>query len=582
LGKDISHHLGAGSWHLLFDRLLDGNPQPVTMSQLDPYQLLVVNAPFALPQIVVMSGPGSGKTRTAIERVRELIVHNQRVVVLTFTNAAAREFLNRLGAAAYARHLVVADTKVSFCGTLHSYCYRLVRRFAKLAGYANSNITILPEDDQDLLLCRIRDKLNFKRSIKQVHAQPYDLLCKQIWSEYYFLLRRNSLIDYDEILSRGLFLLTLPRVREEMGIDTLVIEEAQDSAEIDWGIYKSIPAKHRFFIGDIDQAIFEFRKAYPQGFLDTIAEHDTTTFRLEYNYRCSRMICEAANNLIRHNKHRYEKSTLSVTPDYGRVTVTKLADQWEEARWLMARFTEWTPEKEVAVLCRVNHDIDKLRYTLISHGVSVFTARENGERPEDWRRALLLVGLMASPHNNYLAEQFLLLDNSLSVVRQWELEAHTTGSYLSERIGKFEPLASWPTFLASRGVSAATCELINQIYLDLPGDTSPTDLLEELHTRHAEHRNHKAQAGQIYCGTIHSAKGREFDCVFLPAFEDLPKLFDKNIEEERRLVFVALTRARFEVHISWAQVRRPEWGERQAREISRFVREMELPNDANP
>lgn len=571
---------------------------------LNPSQLKAVH--LDAPLIVVPSGPGSGKTRTAVERTARLLRAGRSVLVLTFTNSGASEFRSRilgdLNASKYSDSPWVGKSErqfhekqsirsVSECTsaradflTLHAYCFRLIRRHGHLIGYTSDGVSMLPPGDADELLEEVRDSLGFKMNLKdlQVHESGA-VQVQQVWNEYRFRLKQNNLVDYDRILFDGLALLGMPEVRAAVAVDELIVEEAQDSAAIDWSIYNAIPAASRFIIGDVDQAIFEFRAAYPEGFLNLIESKEAAVLPLEENYRCAEQICYRANCLIGYNANRYPKQTISRIGQKGTVTVEGFNEPWGE----MVRMGELIAlhhGKSIAVLCRTNHGIKQAREFLGTIGMPVHTAYGRGNfnrfnQPADWRLATLLIGLIVSPYNEIIVEQLLRLNHPLATVTQWKLEERARGGSLCDRFDGARAVGTRQqvfNFLAVNGVTSSTVDLIQQRATLLPENASIADLLQDLHGRDLFEQQQPADT--IYTGTIHSAKGREFDVVFLPMFEE-SRMNDENIEEERRLAFVALTRARTYVHISFSRQRRPRWGDTEYTRPSRFIEEMglELP-----
>jgi superfamily I DNA/RNA helicase len=523
---------------------------------LNPSQKRAVEADEKL--VVVMSGPGSGKTRVAVERVKRL--KSKSIVVLTFTNAAAREFRNRVMTESVAGIRSVSEVqRLEFCGTLHSYCFRLIRQFGRLIGYGHGNVALLPESDSKALF-------------KQIEARLKDSE-ERILDEYYFTLKQNNLVDYDRILRDGLRLLQFNEVRAAVRIEHLIIEEAQDSAEIDWQIYAAIPADNRFVIGDVDQAIFEFRQAYPAGFLALANTSASTVIKLEENYRCAKVICEAANKLIRCNESRYEKDTISATGETGSIVVRGFGDAWEELTHV-SRLLTADAKLGIAVLFRTNHELNRAYNFFYAAGlVNIFRADEREAIPADWRRALLTVGLAASPYNEVIAQQLLCLEHDPVLVADWKLEAQATGTYLSDRLPKYDPRIGILKWLAICGIEKRTIGLIEERTRVIPQDAQISDLLQDLYS--GEQFRRAPTQDSVFIGTIHSAKGREFDVVFLPAFEET-KMNEQNIEEERRLAFVAVTRARSALHISYAQKRTMKWGDIVEAKPSRFIGEMGL------
>jgi DNA helicase-2/ATP-dependent DNA helicase PcrA len=494
------------------------------------------------PQIVVMSGPGSGKTMTALARVK------------------------RLGGA-------------SFVGTLHAYCFRLLRLYGHNVGFGNF-VTIISEQEAAKLIEQTAVRLKLKKD---------DPLVRQ---DYLFTLRHNNVVDYDGLLRYGRHLLDYEEVRQAERCAHLVVEEAQDSAEIDWSIYFRIPADNRFIIGDVDQSVFEWRKAFPEGLLNVARDPASTVFKLEENYRCASSICSAANHLIEHNKSRYEKVTRSATDQMGGVEVHTFNDAGAE---LLSLANCVGRRCHAAVLCRTNHQVGEIAQYLASSGIKFDTVGNTFEgRPPDWQRALLLIGLAASPYNELLAEQLLLLDHDPHEVAKWKRETVAQGKNLSYLLPSTPPTdkingSDVLKFLGMNNVSVATIELIRSRAQLLPEDATLSDLLQDLSSR--EMFGKKPSTSNLYVGTIHSAKGREWDYVFLPGFEEgtiplgtrgllsqFPSLKDhpnaEGIEEERRLAYVAITRARTAVFISWCARRQPRWGDVTECVPSRFIAEL--------
>lgn len=551
----------------------------------DPQQAAVINAPafisFTDAQNVVMSGPGSGKTFTAVSRVRHLTAEARKVVVLTFTNSAAQEFSHRIGTYHVSLGNIAADYRPQFVGTLHAYCFRLCRKYAHLLGYVHGNLSILPEDERDTLLKQIRDMLGFKMGLDKIRATRDDALTKQIWDEYRFTLRRNHLVDYDMILEDAKTLLGIAEVREAMAIDDLVVDEAQDSALIDWEIYRLIPAKMRTYFGDVDQCVFQFRGAQPHLLMEAALKAGAKVFLLENNYRSDVSICEAANSLISHNQDRWRKQTRPIDPTrLGRVIAEKFDNDWDEMESLAARLRGMS--RTAAVLCRTNYQADKIHGYLWQQGIQCYKPNEYRRRPPEFKRLTILLGIMIAPRNEMLAEQYFLLDRPAIEVTGWKLKVTAAGDYLSDHLPKERFTTCTEilngdvlTFLAKNGISQTTIDWVANRMTALPEDATLADLLHSLYDDPYSDSRAPQPPNTVYVGTMHSAKGREFDVVFLPAFEELDMKDAVPIEEERRLAFVAITRARHDVYISWADSRRPQWGQVQHRRPSRFIKEME-------
>lgn len=241
---------------------------------LNSAQQAVVGSKAALR--VVIAGPGSGKTRTLVEAVKASLRATHmggRIAIMTFTNAGSAEFRHRLplgGGAGYIDGEIVRGEpiKLVHCGTLHAYCFKLIQRFGNFLSYIPGKVAILPDKERIPRLLACRDKLGVKLSEKallEAQTNPHPMPEKQsaglVWREYEFLLKRNNLVDFDGILRQGYELLQMPPVRHQVQLDYLFIDEAHDSAAIDWEIYRIFPAMNKMIVLDPDQIIYSFRGA---------------------------------------------------------------------------------------------------------------------------------------------------------------------------------------------------------------------------------------------------------------------------------------------------------------------------------
>lgn len=538
--------------------------------------------------VAVAAGPGSGKTLVLTERARFISntvpardaepCAQPRIVILTYTNAGAHEIRSRLD----------GMTIVEFVGTLHSWCLKLLQIYGHHIGYRPGAIAILAASDRDRVLLDVRDKLAVKVSDRVLLAGPSGVPTPEtelIRKEYDFVLKRAGLVDYDRILKDAVHLLNFDAVRQGLGtIDHLLVDEAQDSAVIDWLIYSKIPATHRFYVGDPDQCCFQFRGAYPAGFVE-ISKHANVLVRLEINYRSDRHICLAANRLIAHNKVRVEKLSVPTSGQHGQVEAHGFENAFLELEDVAARIREERPSS-IAVLCRINSEVKRCLDYLREAGIPV-ADRSERKLPEDWKRALLLVAIAINPNNDILVEQFLRLDLQAVHVNRLKLMClaseqtlfHSSGRPVNLPTDTPDSLAS---YLASNRVSDATVGLVRERASLLATDSGLPDLLADLHA-HSEAPAPSNDEGKVVVSTIHGAKGKEWNVVFLPAFEQgiIPHTIVTgglnviDFEEERRLAFVAVTRARHKVFLSYAERRKQQWGVAE-NAPSQFLAEMGL------
>ena len=177
---------------------------------------------------VVIAGPGSGKTFTLAECVKDHAA-TDTIAVMTFTNATAYELRKRLSSDWSSWDAAIAE-KLAFIGTTHSYCFKLIQRFGHLIGYRSKHVAILPDGERIPRLLAVRDKLGIKASQGKLLDRSWQNTNEGllVFREYDFLLKRNNLVDFDGILREGAQLLRQDEVRKRAKLDWLFVDERQD------------------------------------------------------------------------------------------------------------------------------------------------------------------------------------------------------------------------------------------------------------------------------------------------------------------------------------------------------------------
>lgn len=515
------------------------------------------------PRRMVLAGPGSGKTKTVVEVVAKAVREVQTVVLLTFTNAGAKEFTDRMGG---------LGKELAYAGNVHGYCLRLIQTYGHLIGY-RPPVGVLAEADREDRLTETMNTLGHTMSRKALMAHR-DLKAEQVWMDYIFTLKTDNLVDFDTILSAGAQLLGRTDVQAQIKVDLLVVDEVQDSAMIDWMIYGNIPAARKCFMGDWDQAIYEFRGA--RDFTAEATQSDAQILRLEENYRSDTIICDRANRLIERNVNRLPKKIVPVSEVGGDIFVTAYETGQLELSAASIKASALLFRQTVAILCRQNETARAFSQFMEAGGIPLERSVEP-PYPPSWKRAMLLLSLCLG-YNEATAVQLLKLDHSAAEVEREKLTAKAEKRELRALPGSTPTsLRSVPRFLSMMGVDGYLVAAIER-RIDLLPQSEPTfsDLICDLN---ANAREARIETQGIFVGTIHSAKGREFDVVFLPAFEQgvIPSgKANADIEEERRVAFVGITRARHAVYFSHVKVRTNQWGVTSEQKPSQFLEEMGL------
>jgi DNA helicase-2/ATP-dependent DNA helicase PcrA len=355
-----------------------GNP---LLENLNPQQLQAVTAGEG--QILVLAGPGSGKTRVLTRRLAYLIEHDgvpaYDIIAVTFTNKAAREMENRVVT------LVQRSLEGLWLGTFHAMCARLLRREAALLPF-KSNFVIFDENDQQALVKRamrefkIDEKVNRPASIlaaissakndlltpKELPAHSYrEEIVSRIYTRYQELLQVNNAVDFDDLLFYGARLLQdNPSVREKYAqrFRHVLVDEFQDTNLAQYELLKHLSSYHKniFVVGDEDQSIYRWRGADYRNVLRFEKDFPKCEkILLEQNYRSTQNILDAARGVIDQNRNRTPKHLFSERGSGNKIVRFTAVDDHAEAAYVVDTIAQFLGAKKArasdfAVMYRTN------------------------------------------------------------------------------------------------------------------------------------------------------------------------------------------------------------------------------------
>ena len=588
--------------------------------------------------LLVLAGPGSGKTRVITSRIAAMIdagVRPYHICAITFTNKAAEEMRIRVQQTASASGVYVS--------TFHALCVRILRQYAEQAEI-QPNFSIYDVDDQKrcmkeaIAACQV-DSSNFTpaRMLDIVSRLKNDLedeaayaarsddffgkYAAKIYTKYQAMLRQNNALDFDDLLVKTAFLLRdRPDVRLELSnrFQYLLVDEYQDTNHAQYQIAKGLALAHRNICvtGDPDQSIYRWRGADIKNIL--IFEKDwpeAVVVKLEENFRSTPNILEKASKLIAANTKRKHKELIATRPAGEAVVIETCEDEAQETRLISERvkkiIADGIDPNEIAVFYRVNSMSrtieealirDRLPYQVV-RGVEFYARKEI-------RDMLSYMKLIANPRDD-IAFQRAISTHSRGIgktsVERLEPFARRLGLSLLEAAARAEQIETInrPTQDRIRAFAA----MIAKFRKDIDGPVGPLmdcvfaesgyaeslkasgqdaqsaiDNVNELINAAAEYDSknetpsladymqsialysdtdvYNPDAGRVSLMTLHAAKGLEFDHVFIIGLEEgiLPHERSLNggiddMEEERRLFFVGITRARQFLHISYARHR---------------------------
>ena len=628
--------------------------------------------------LLIIAGPGSGKTRVMAHRVAYLIgvtgVSPWKILGVTFTNKAARELLERC------ERLVGLGSNELQVRTFHGFCARVLRSDGENVGL-QSDFTIYDSDDQARVIRRILEDIDIDpkqfppRSVLGVisdaknnlqspeqlskRTETYrDEVMSRIYEAYEAALHRANAVDFDDLLSKTYTLLEGdPEILEkyQQRYEYLLVDEFQDTNPLQFQVARLLALKSRNIcvVGDPDQSIYSWRHADPSNLTDFQSTfNETKIVTLDQSYRSTQIILEAADSVIGNNDERMEKNLWTENDRGSRITVAEAYNEEEEARLVLQATVELQEKhgidrNEIAVMYRVNAQSRAFEVTCNREGIPYRLV--GGVKFYDRKEVkdiLAFLSLIANPAADAALERVInvpargisaksltelrrvaLVNNvpildvilDISRVKGGDEEPAAYGCTLATRaLNSIATFGDLITRLIEQSMALDTTELIDlavertgygaMLREDKERGEERMENLQELRAS-AEQFSGSDERGQltdflenvalvsdvdglqggddseidadaITLITLHQAKGLEYDAVFLVGLEDgmLPhsrSLEDPaQLEEERRLLYVGMTRARKRLYMFRAFQRRFH-GQSGSQTASRFL--LEIP-----
>ncbi len=600
--------------------------------------------------ILVLAGAGSGKTRCIIHRVAYLIkekgVPPWKILVVTFTNKAARELRERL------EDLLNINASSLWVGTFHSICLRILR-FEKDYHPFGANFSIYGDDEQRSILRKIykekgyhQKNYPFNRVLSRISRYKNRLILPEeiseeeknlgvyqsrvidIYHQYQQTLLMNKAMDFDDILLYTARLLQSHEMLRNKYRETfqyIMIDEYQDTNMAQFEIIHQLGQEHQrvCVVGDDDQAIYSFRGASLRNILEFEKDYDSVRkIRLEQNYRSTNSILRLANIVIKENRQRHPKALFSELGEGLKPVLNVYADANLEADMIAKDIYDMWQDglalSEMVVLYRTNAQSRLFEIALTQKKVPyTIVGSQNFYQRKEVKDLIAYLNVMINPADN---ESLLRIINEpargIGQTTQGRLLSHAADAHISmyqavqnvdfvPKINaglraKVSDFAEMMKGYASRVGKDPVVELVKELVEELgfigqyrkSGDPKEIaraeNLIEfvasvsEFADRFSEENNRAAlladfmphvalqtdldraegQQESIMLMTLHNAKGLEFDTVYIAGMENelLPHRMSmetrEEIEEERRLFYVGITRAKRRLVLSLAQTRR--------------------------
>lgn len=587
---------------------------------------------------LVLAGAGSGKTRTITYRVARLIesgVDPSRILLVTFTNKAAKEMMARVAS------LFGAEVSRVWGGTFHSIANRIIRANANRLGFS-SRYTILDQDDAESLLKAVMKELaidpkarrfptaavtqnilSFAQNTISTVAETLELThphfvplagdIEEIGRLYQERKRQANAMDFDDLLKNWLVLMADPTVGDGIArqFQYVLVDEYQDTNALQAAIVKAAASHHRnlLVVGDDAQSIYAFRGADVRNILAFPKEWpDARIFKLLTNYRSTPDILDLANDSLSHNERQFQKELVAVRDRGKKPVVVPFSSARQEADFVASKIEtlrhDGVPSREIAVLFRSSAHSQALEFELLKRNVEYeyrggmkFFARahvkdalaylrviENVKDEAAWIRclnhhpgigAVTAIQVARSVQKMPEVESVLASDIGIRLPPRsragWEACASLLSRVLAERPSPAFMLrvliTSWyrdylereyPDW-KDRQEDLEQLASFAETYPDAASFLADIALYDDVisgNSQKSESLKVESQ-GRVILSTIHQAKGLEWDTVFLIHLSEnnFPHRRamgeEGGLEEERRLFYVAVTRARRSLFLTY-------------------------------
>lgn len=613
--------------------------------------------------LLILAGAGSGKTRVLTHRIAYLIQEKQvnpwNIMAITFTNKAAQEMRDRVD------KIVGFGSESVWVSTFHSSCVRILRRYIDRIGY-NNNFSIYDADDQKTLMKGICKKLNidtklFKEKMflgaishakdELISPEQYREMAggdqkqrkiAEVYTEYQNQLKSNNALDFDDLITKTVELFRLhPDVlmNYQERFRYIMVDEYQDTNTAQFKFISLLASAYENLcvVGDDDQSIYKFRGANIGNILNFEQDFpNARVIKLEQNYRSTQNILNCANEVIKNNEGRKEKSLWTQNPVGDLVHFQQFQNGYEEAEFVAGDIRSGVRDGhfsygDCAILYRTNAQsrlfeekfmMANIPYKIVG-GVNFYARKEikdilaylktidNGRDDIAVRRIINVpkrgIGLTSIEKIQSYAD-----DNLISFYESAVMAEQIPS--LSRGAAKIAPFVNFIERMRALQETESLSDLFRTI-IEETGYVRELELeeteeskarienIDELYSKvvsYQEEHVHPTLSGfleevaliadidtvnddenRVLLMTLHSAKGLEFPHVYMTGMEDglFPSFMSisadtpEELEEERRLCYVGITRAMKNLTLTCAQMRMTR-GETQYCKTSRFVREI--------
>jgi DNA helicase-2/ATP-dependent DNA helicase PcrA len=608
--------------------------------------------------LLILAGAGSGKTGVLTRRVAYLIeelgIFPGQILAITFTNKAAKEMKARIvklvGEKAYSAQI----------STFHSFCARVLRFDIERLGYTTS-FSILDGDDQVAIVKRIMKDFNIdpkKFNPKSVTFDisssknelidtieyeryvnnPYQEVVARVYKEYEKRLKNSNSLDFNDLIG-----LTIKLFEENNDIlekyqnryQYMHVDEYQDTNNAQYRLIKLLGNKHHNIcvVGDSDQSIYSWRGANISNILNFEKDYpESRTILLEQNYRSTKTILDAANDVIKNNRQRKEKKLWTENEQGDKIDYYRAINERDEANYVVDNIDSYkrkgTPYNEMMIMYRTNAQSRTIEESFIREGIPYrLIGGTNFYQRREIKDVLAYLKLINNTYDDLSFQRIVNVPKraiGATTVEKLRLFASENNMSMFQAIEQSTLPARTKTKLIAfkqmiyhfqSQLKEATLTDVVELVLDRTGyrnmykmdksldalarienieelksvtqtfeeryDEPTLDLFLQEISLLTDKETEEEIDDRVTLMTMHGAKGLEYDYVFIVGCEEnlfphVRSLTDESeMEEERRLAYVGITRARKKLHLTNAQIR-TFFGRHQANQVSRFISEIDV------
>lgn len=569
---------------------------------------------------IILAGAGSGKTRVLTYKVLYLILHKkvapESILMVTFTNKAAKEMRERMQQY-YVKHKLRYSTYPQI-STFHSLCAKLLRIDGKHVGLS-SKFVIYDDSDQ---VDAVKEAMS-RLSVSTKDVKPYSVLstisgaknellspdeyasfargffqetAAKIYKIYQSILKENNAVDFDDLILKTVELLrnnNQVRDKYQRIFQYILIDEYQDTNRAQYTLTKLLGGqfKHLCVVGDFSQSIYSWRGADYQNLMKFQKDYvNTVTYQLSQNYRSTQKILDGATSVISRNTMHPVLTLWTENPDGEEIEIYEANNEQDEADQIIKFLGKLGVENfnQVAVLYRTNAQSRVVEEAFLHHSVPyILVGGTRFYERKEIKDVICYLRLLSNPADSISLKRADKIGKTRFKKFQEfqktiiESDDHLTIDLLDGVIRSTGYLELYDEKDEQDRARLENIKELRSVAIEFP---NLTEFLENIVLVEQEYASENAMLASgknaVTLMTIHAAKGLEFPIVFIIGMEEglFPhsrSLMDrKELEEERRLCYVGITRAKKKLFLSYAR-RRLYFGQRTSNTPSRFI--MELP-----